>query len=161
MLKKEMEATRVRDYKALKIDSDAFAEGATIPQRYTCDGENVNPPLHIRSIPEEAVSLAVIVEDPDAPRGTFCHWVQWNIPVTHRIHEREHRGMKGMNDFGGHGYGGPCPPSGVHHYHFKVYALDATLPIPASTDKHQLEIAISDHVIGFGVLTGKYGRTNK
>lgn len=159
---KAWETTRVPDYKLLTVKSDAFTDDGVIPARFTCDGENINPPLHIEGIPEDSLSLAIIVDDPDAPGGSFCHWVNWNIPVTHEIQEKENRGMKGMNDFGEHGYSGPCPPAGVHRYHFKIYALNRTLDISPSSDKMQLESAMSDSVIAFGVITGKYSRqTNK
>lgn len=152
--------TKVTDYKFLKINCSAFLQNEMIPVNYTCEGNDVNPPLHIDGIPEEAKSLALIVDDPDAPGGSFCHWVLWNIPVTHQIKENEKRGCKGMNDFKNQQYNGPCPPSGTHRYNFKVYALDCTLDLPLNTGKLQLERAMSDHVIGFGVLTGKYKKQN-
>lgn len=158
---KLMEATAAADYALLRLETDAFSQNESIPARYTCDGININPSLDIDHIPEKAKSLAVIVDDPDAPTPGFCHWVIWNIPVTHHIRERENRGAQGMNDFGRHQYDGPCPPSGTHRYYFKVYALDASLEIPVSVNKAQLEKAMSDHILGFGVLVGKYahGRT--
>ena len=156
-----MEATAAADYALLRLETDAFSQNESIPARYTCDGININPSLDIDHIPEKAKSLAVIVDDPDAPTPGFCHWVIWNIPVTHHIRERENRGAQGMNDFGRHQYDGPCPPSGTHRYYFKVYALDGSLEIPVSVNKAQLEKAMSDHILGFGVLVGKYahGRT--
>ena len=153
---KLMEATAAADYALLRLETDAFSQNESIPARYTCDGININPSLDIDHIPEKAKSLAVIVDDPDAPTPGFCHWVIWNIPVTHHIRERENRGAQGMNDFGRHQYDGPCPPSGTHRYYFKVYALDASLEIPVSVNKAQLEKAMSDHILGFGVLVGKY-----
>ena len=154
----DFEATKVEDFISLKLTSFSFQQNGTIPVRHTCDGININPTIHIENIPEEAKSLAIIVDDPDASHGSFCHWVVWNIPVTHQIREKDSRGMMGMNDFGFHRYNGPCPPSGTHRYNFKVYALDGTLDIPASSDKSDLEHAIAGHILAFGVLTGKYSR---
>ena len=133
------EATRAVDYKLLIVTSPVFKENEMIPVKYTCDGINVSPPLNIEHIPEEAKCLALIVDDPDAPIGTWVHWVIWNIPVTHHIKENEVHGTEGINDFQQHHYGGPCPPSGTHRYFFKVYALDALLDLPANTKKLQLE----------------------
>jgi Raf kinase inhibitor-like YbhB/YbcL family protein len=152
------ESTKVQDYKPLKVQVDAFEENELIPAKFTCDGEDVNPPIHLSHIPEEAVSLAIIVDDPDAPHGLFVHWVTWNIPVTHEIKEKESRGKSGVNDFAVNGYKGPCPPSGIHRYNFKIYALDSNLDLPATTRKNDLEKAMCDHIVGFGSVTGKYGR---
>ena len=146
------------DYALLVVSSAAFEEGGHIPAQYTCDGMNINPPLQISHLPEEALSLALIVDDPDAPGGTWVHWVVWNIPLTHHIKENCIHGIEGMNDFGKHHYGGPCPPSGTHRYYFKVYALDCIPDLPAITRKEGLEKAMSGHILGFGVLTGLYSR---
>jgi Raf kinase inhibitor-like YbhB/YbcL family protein len=146
------------DYKVLKISSTAFNDGSMIPIKYTCDGINVNPPLDIRSIPLEAKSLALIVDDPDAPINTWVHWIAWNIPVTHHLEEDEVHGTEGINDFQQYHYGGPCPPSGTHRYFFKVYALDDILELPPDTKKLQLEKAMSEHIIAFGELIGLYKR---
>jgi Raf kinase inhibitor-like YbhB/YbcL family protein len=146
------------DYKQLDISSTAFKIGEMIPARYTCDGANINPPLDIKDIPEEAKCLALIADDPDAPIGTWVHWVVWNIPVTHHIKEGKIHGTEGINDFQKHHYGGPCPPSGTHRYFFKVYALDALLDLPATAKKLQLEKAMSEHIIAFGELIGLYKR---
>ncbi len=152
------EATRAVDYKQLKVTSTAFHHEEIIPEKYTCDGKNVNPPLDIEHIPEEAQCLALIVDDPDAPINTWVHWIVWNIPVTHHIKEDEIHGTEGINDFQQYHYGGPCPPSGTHHYFFKVYALDALLDLKAKTKKIELEKAMSEHIIGFGELIGLYKR---
>ncbi len=152
------EATRAVDYSQLKISSTAFQHEDMIPVQYTCDGKNINPPLDIEHIPEAAKCLALIVDDPDAPAGDWVHWVVWNIPVTHHIRENEVHGIEGINDFDQQHYGGPCPPSGTHRYFFKVYALGALLDLQANTTKQQLEIAMSEHVIGFGELVGLYAR---
>lgn len=152
------EVTRAVDYKQLKVSSTAFQNEGMIPLKYTCDGTNINPPLDVEHIPEEAKCLALIVDDPDAPVGTWVHWVVWNIPVTHHIKENEIYGIEGLNDFQQHHYGGPCPPSGTHHYYFKVYALDALLDLPVNATKEKLEKAMSEHIIAFGELIGLYKR---
>ncbi len=146
------------NYKLLKITSAAFRDNEYIPVKYTCDGVNVSPPLDIEHIPEEAKSLALIVDDPDAPGGTWVHWVMWNIPVTHHIKENEAHGMQGMNDFSKNMYGGPCPPSGTHRYFFKVYALDGTIDLYITSEKSDVEKAISGHILAFGELVGLYKR---
>jgi len=150
---------READYKILGISSTAFEDNTAIPSRYTCEDVNVNPPLKIEHIPEEAKSLAIIVEDPDAPSGTWIHWVMWNIPIRHEIKENEAPGVQGLNDFNLHQYGGPCPPSGKHRYYFKVYALNDILELPAHTNASQLEKAMSEHIISFGQLMGLYEKT--
>ena len=157
-MKQHPEVTRAIDYKHLKITSTAFTDDGFIPARYTCDGDDINPPLAIYHIPEKTISLAIIVDDPDAPAGTWVHWVMWNIPVTHQIKENEAKGLQGLNDFGKHKYNGPCPPGGVHRYFFKIYALNCVLDLAASTTKLDLEKAMSDHIIGFGELIGLYTR---
>lgn len=146
------------NYKLLKITSAAFKDNEYIPVKYTCDGVNVSPPLDIEHIPEEAKSVALIVDDPDAPGGTWVHWVMWNIPVTHHIKENEAHGMQGMNDFSKNVYGGPCPPGGTHRYFFKVYALDNTPDLPVSATKYHLEKAMGGHILAFGELIGLYKR---
>jgi Raf kinase inhibitor-like YbhB/YbcL family protein len=146
----------VTRYKHLQLDSEAFTQNEIIPSRYTCDGININPSINISGIPENAKTLAIIVDDADAMEGSFCHWVIWNLPITDSIAEGEHRGLPGRNDFGFYKYNGPCPPVGTHRYHFKVYALDCQLLIPSCSGKIQLEEAMKDHVVGFGFLVGKY-----
>ncbi|HSN60644.1 MAG TPA: YbhB/YbcL family Raf kinase inhibitor-like protein [Ferruginibacter sp.] len=152
------EATRAIDYMQLKISSTAFQYGELIPSQYTCDGINISPPLDIENIPEEAKCLAIIVDDPDAPIAVWVHWIVWNIPVTHHVKENIVHGEEGLNDFQKHCYMGPCPPSGTHHYFFKIYALDTLLTLPFNTRKPELEKAISEHIIGFGELVGLYAR---
>ena len=145
-------------YKVLRITSNAFQHNEMIPSKYTCDGKDINPPVDIADIPMEAKCLALIVDDPDAPRGTWVHWVVWNIPITNHIRENEQPGEEGLNDSGKQGYGGPCPPSGTHRYFFKVYALDALLDLPSDTTKDQLEKMMSNHILAFGELIGVYSR---
>ncbi len=140
----------------LRIRSVAFSHGGSIPPKYTCEGENVNPPLEISDLPENTRSLALIVEDPDAPKGVYDHWVVWNIPPNEAIGENSRPGVSGKNSFGDTEYGGPCPPSGSHRYFFKVYALDKDLSIQAGSDKKTLESAMKDHVLGSAELMGHY-----
>jgi Raf kinase inhibitor-like YbhB/YbcL family protein len=143
-------------YKRIDVSSAAFNENDFIPPRYTCDGKDVNPALNFDHIPKEAQSLAIIVDDPDAPGGTWVHWVIWNIPVTHHLKEGHSAGTQGINDFNKQIYRGPCPPKGAHRYFFKVYALDCILEIPASSNKADLEKAMGGHILGFGELIGLY-----
>lgn len=147
--------------KLLTISSPAFEPNGTIPSKYTCDGKDVNPPLLIEDVPREARSLAIIVDDPDAPSGTWVHWVVWNIPITNELGENTAPGMQGMNDFSKHRYNGPCPPGGVHRYFYKVYALDDVLNIPVSSDKGDLERAMAPHILAYGELVGRYSRTGR
>lgn len=154
------EATRAVDYKQLKVSSAAFQNEGLIPVKYTCDGRNINPPINIEHIPKETKCLALIVDDKDAPAGSWAHWLAWNIPVTHRIKENEIHGKEGVNDFQRKHYDGPCHLSGTHRYSFKVYALDTLLSLPANTKKEQLEKAMSEYIIAFGELTGLYNRMN-
>lgn len=146
------------DYLLLEISSDAFQKNGIIPLEYTCDGKNISPPLDIKHIPEGAKSLALIVDDPDAPIGTWVHWVVWNIPLTHHLIENKVPGTEGLNDFQQFHYSGPCPPSGTHRYFFKVYALDTLLDLPSITKKLELEKAMSNHIVGYGELIGLYKR---
>lgn len=146
------------DYKALKVTSRAFSRKGMIPAQYTCDGEDINPPLDLGPVPAEAKSLVLIVEDPDAPAGTWLHWLVWNIPVTHHLHEQEIPGEQGLNDFGRNTYGGPCPPSGTHRYFFKVYALDDLIDLPDGSTRREVEDAMRDHILAYGELVGLYKR---
>jgi Raf kinase inhibitor-like YbhB/YbcL family protein len=152
------EQEKAATYKKIEITSSAFKENGFIPKTYTCDGKNVNPSLNIGRVPDTTKSLAIIVDDPDAPGGCWVHWVTWNIPVTDRLGENEVPGAQGMNDYSKHVYDGPCPPKGTHHYHFKVYALDCKLEIPVSSNKNDLEKAMNGHILGFGELVGVYNR---
>jgi len=152
---------------ALNVSSAAFAQRGTIPVMYTCDGANVSPPLSWRSIPPGTVSIALLVTDPDAPGGTFVHWVAYNIPPGTNGIEAGVPGanvlpagaLQGTNDFGRQGYGGPCPPGGrPHHYRFTVYALDTALTLPGRRDGRMLEGAVAGHVLARGEIIGVYGR---
>lgn len=143
--------------KKLIVASPAFAHNGFIPVKYTCDGEDVNPALEIKNIPAEAKSIVLIVDDPDAPAGTWDHWVVWNIPAGN-IEENSTPGVEGMNSFGKHSYGGPCPPYGTHRYFFKVYTLDIKLDIDKNSGKKQVEKAMEGHVLAKGELVGLYSR---
>jgi Raf kinase inhibitor-like YbhB/YbcL family protein len=144
----------------MKITSSAFREGGNIPSQFTCDGADSSPPLQIAEIPSGAKSLALIVDDPDAPSGLFTHWMVWNIsPQTNTIAEGSTpKGVHGTNDFGKSGYGGPCPPSGTHRYYFKIFALDGELNLPPGTKRSQLDAAMKGHVVAQGELMGRYSR---
>jgi Raf kinase inhibitor-like YbhB/YbcL family protein len=140
----------------LKVISTVFSHKGHIPPEYTCDGKDLNPPLEIHNMPEGTKTLALIMEDPDAPRGTFDHWLVWNISPNEAIAEQSNPGISGTNDFGKTGYGGPCPPSGVHRYFFKVYALDTKLDLAAGADKSALLEAMEDHILAEGEIMGLY-----
>lgn len=146
------------NYKVLKITSTAFTDGGAIPSKYTCDGGNISPALDIGGIPENTKCLAVIVDDPDAPIRPWVHWLAWDIHTTRHIKEGRMMEAEGRNDFGENKYSGPCPPSGIHHYYFKVYALDTLLNLPVNTSKTELEKAMSEHILAFGELIGTYNR---
>jgi Raf kinase inhibitor-like YbhB/YbcL family protein len=131
--------------KEFKITSPAFESNKQIPGKYVCSNQATNPPLSFEGIPEETKSVALIIDDPDAPGGTFAHWVVWNIsPSTNKIAEHAVPGTQGLNSSGEHGYTGPCPPSGTHRYFFKVYALDMELELGANSKKQDLEKAMQD-----------------
>jgi Raf kinase inhibitor-like YbhB/YbcL family protein len=145
--------------KVLEVSSPAFIHGAFIPKRHTCDGQNEAPELIVNWIPIETKSLAIIVDDPDAPVNTWVHWIAWNIHPKSIIKPNRIKGRQGLNDFGIHRYCGPCPPNGVHHYHFKVYALDNfLLELNNNSNKYQLEKAMKMHILAFGELIGLYKR---
>jgi len=138
-------------------------DGARIPKKFTCDGQNVAPPLEWSGLPDESKSVAVICEDPDAPSGTFTHWLLYDIPTSkHRLDEGASIGKPGVNDFGTEGFGGPCPPqkSGAHHYHFHVYALDTPSLGPVGMSKDDAREAMNGHVLAEGELTGIYKRAS-
>jgi len=144
----------------LIVKSSAFENNKLIPMKYTCDGDEVNPPLTIEGVPQGTKSLVLILDDPDAPRGTFDHWVVWNIPPTNKIEEHSVPGTEGLNSAGQSSYVGPCPPSGTHRYFFKVYALDTKLVLhPNSTRKRDVEKAMQGTVLAKGELVGLYKRS--
>jgi Raf kinase inhibitor-like YbhB/YbcL family protein len=142
----------------LRVYSTVFSHKGHIPSEYTCDGRDINPPLEISDYPEGTKTLALIMEDPDAPRGVFDHWLVWNISPNEAIAEQANPGISGTNDFGKTGYGGPCPPSGVHRYFFKVYALDTQLDLMAGANKTSLLEAMNGHILAEGEMMGLYQR---
>lgn len=151
---------------AIKVTSTAFTEGGMIPKEYTCDGADISPPLSWSGVPEEARSLALISDDPDAPAGTWVHWVLFNIPVDPNelpahvpLDQTLADGAQnGVSDFGRFGYGGPCPPGGTHRYFFKLYALDTMLDLSGRVTKKDLLSAMEGHILAEGQLMGKYRR---
>jgi len=151
----------------IQLTSSAFADGAAIPAKYTCDGDDISPPLKWRGVPEGTKSLALVCDDPDAPIGTFVHWVLYSIPpsVTELSEGVPAMGVipngaaQGTNDFKRLGYGGPCPPpGGAHRYFFKLYALDAELDLKPGAMKKDLVKAMEGHVLAEGQLMGTYQR---
>lgn len=137
-----------------------FRNGEKIPEKFSCEGENVNPKLVLGDVPEKTKSLAVIMEDPDAPSGTFVHWVVFDIPPMKELPEHARIGVDGIGTMGRPGYHGPCPPPGhgPHRYFFKVYALDAMLGLRAGSDKAGLEKAMEGHVLARAEIMGTYER---
>jgi Raf kinase inhibitor-like YbhB/YbcL family protein len=145
----------------IQVKSPDFSNGGMIPARFTCDGQNTPPTLRLFGVPATAKSLVLVVDDPDAPGGTFTHWLVWNInPASKEIGAATKGAAQGRNDFDRLGYGGPCPPSGVHHYRFKVYALDAVLKLPSGSGRTALELAIQGHIAAQGMLVGEYARAS-
>jgi Raf kinase inhibitor-like YbhB/YbcL family protein len=150
----------------IKITSSAFAEGGMIPAKYTCDGADISPPLQWDAVPEGTKTVALISDDPDAPMGTWVHWVLFNLPpdvkeLPENVPPDEtlsNGATQGTSSFQKIGYGGPCPPSGTHRYFFKLYALDADLDLDSSANKARLIKAMEGHIIGEGQLIGKYKR---
>jgi len=156
----------------MKISSNAFSQGGGIPSKYTCDGNNFSPPLSIDNVTKGTKSLALIVDDPDAPGGVFVHWVIWNVPpektsIPERVPLSETVDSlggtrQGVNDFGRLGYGGPCPPPGpAHRYFFKLYALDRELGLRAKASKAELESAMRGHILAEATLMGIYKRQGR
>jgi Raf kinase inhibitor-like YbhB/YbcL family protein len=151
----------------MQLTSPAFEPDGLIPPQYTCDGQNLSPPLAWQGVPDDAHSLVLICDDPDAPRGTFVHWVLYNLSAALTALPEgasqkaflEHAGLQGKNDFGKVGYGGPCPPKGTHRYYFTLYALNRSLPLNAGATKGQVVQAIASHVLAEAQLMGRYHRS--
>jgi Raf kinase inhibitor-like YbhB/YbcL family protein len=151
---------------AITVKSPAFEHEGMIPSKYTCDGEDISPPLSVEGVPEGAKSIALISDDPDAPMGTWVHWVLFNLPSdTKELAEDvpkkdvlDNGAKHGKNSWGKLEYGGPCPPSGTHRYYFKVYALDAVLDLKPGASKEDVLKAMEGHILGEGQLMGKYKR---
>ena len=151
------------------LKSSAFLDGQPLPAVYTCDGRDTSPPLAWSDAPAGTQSLALIVDDPDAPQGAWVHWLVYNLPPTTRAlpeafptdAERPDGTRQGVTDFKRLGYGGPCPPSGTHRYVFRLYALDAVLRLPAGATMPQLEAAMRGHLLGEARLAGTYRRQGR
>ncbi|NCF74900.1 MAG: YbhB/YbcL family Raf kinase inhibitor-like protein [Xanthomonadaceae bacterium] len=146
----------------MKLTSPVFNYRDFIPAKYTCDGDDVNPLLEISNVPTSVKSLVLIVDDPDAPGGDWVHWTIWNIaPDTKIISENSAPtgAVQGMTDFGSNKYGGPCPPSGIHHYQFKLYALDILLSLNPSAIKKDIEKAMENHILDQTILIGLYKKS--
>jgi len=150
----------------LELTSAAFGSGEAIPARYTCDGEDISPPLAWGDSPPGTGSFALIMDDPDAPAGTWVHWVLYNLPAEGRSlseavpsdGDLPDGGRHGQNNWRRLGYGGPCPPSGTHRYFFKLYALDVTLDLDAGATQKELSQAMEGHILAEGQLMGTYTR---
>ena len=150
----------------IRISSEAFEDGGMIPSMYTCDGDDISPPLSWDSVPEKTKSIALICDDPDAPMGTFVHWVLFNLPADIKGLEEniskemmlENGAQQGISDFGKIGYGGPCPPGGTHRYFFKIYTIDTIITAGANFRKKDLENAMKGHILGTGQIIGRYKR---
>ncbi len=153
----------------IQMTSSAFVDGGILPQKYTCEGSKVSPPLQWGPAPPAAKSIAITCEDPDAPGGTFTHWVLFNLPAIARglpeavptTAKLAGGAVQGQNDFGSAGYGAPCPPSGIHRYIFKVYALDQPLALSDHTTRQDLLNAIERHIVAQGEVTARYGKTTQ
>jgi Raf kinase inhibitor-like YbhB/YbcL family protein len=142
----------------MEISSSAFHHEGSIPKKYTCQGQDINPQLTITEVTPDAKSLALIMDDPDAPNGTWTHWVMWNILPTIDIIAEDSvpsNAVQGKNSWGKNSYGGPCPPSGTHRYYFRLYALDMVLGVH-SMDAQQLRTAMNGHILGEIELMGTY-----
>jgi len=145
----------------MKINTSVFEHEGAIPSHYTCDGEDVNPPLEIADVPKDAKSLVILVDDPGAPASTWVHWLVWNIsPDTAEMGENSlpDGAVEGITSFNKTGYGGPCPPSGVHRYYFKLFALDTILELEATATANEVKQAMSGHILEQVELMGRYQR---
>jgi Raf kinase inhibitor-like YbhB/YbcL family protein len=154
----------------LFVTSAAFDHLQRIPRRFTCDGEDLSPPLTWHGVPDDSQTLALVMEDPDAPRGLFTHWVYYNLAGTLRelpegVDKTERPstgGQQGLNDFGNVGYNGPCPPPGpLHHYHLILYALDREVQLPPRPVAQDVRAVMDGHIVGQGELIGTYGRSSR
>jgi Raf kinase inhibitor-like YbhB/YbcL family protein len=145
----------------MRLTSNAFGDGEPIPGRHTCEGEDLSPPLSWTEVPDETSSLALIVDDPDAPHGTFTHWLGWALdPATGGLREGEAAPVEGRNDFGQSGYRGPCPPPGhgPHRYVFRLHAVSGELDLAAGAGKEEFRRALEERVLAVAELTGSYER---
>lgn len=152
---------------ALEVTTPRFEHGEMIPEKYTCDGDNVSPALSWENLPKDTVSVVLLVDDPDAPGGVFTHWIVYNLPgdnsqleeIVPKSKNLDNGGIQGRNDFGEYGYGGPCPPQGEnHHYYFRVFALDKKLEPEDGTNRNTLLQAIEGNILDEGEYMGRYKR---
>lgn len=143
----------------MQLTSPDFSAGNAIPARFTCDGDDISPELIVAGVPEQSSTLTLIVDDPDAPAGTWDHWIAFNItpgtPIPANVGDL---GTPGLNSWGRTGYGGPCPPGGTHRYFFTVYALDASLDLPSGATKNEVLQAMRGHILAEAALMGTYRR---
>ncbi|MFH1404397.1 MAG: YbhB/YbcL family Raf kinase inhibitor-like protein [Candidatus Altiarchaeota archaeon] len=156
---KETSTTIRKEVVKMDIKSRAFEDGGMIPRKYTCQGDDINPPLEISGVPEGCETLVIIVDDPDAPSGNWDHWIVWNIPADTTVIPEDTvpaGSTQGMNDFRRQSYGGPCPPSGTHRYYFRLYALDSKLGLTKESRKKDVLTAIGGHVLAESELMGNY-----
>jgi len=159
-----IDPTAMEEAMSMELTSNAFTQGQPIPEQYSCKGENISPALSWGEPPADTQSFALIMDDPDAPAGTWVHWVLFNIPASTRSLPEAfpadktlpNGSMSGKSSFGGPGYGGPCPPSGTHRYFFKLYALDEMLAISAGANKGELEKAMVGHILAQAELMGTF-----
>jgi hypothetical protein len=151
---------------AMKIESSAFKEGGLIPQKFTCDGQDISPALAWSDMPANTKALVLIFDDPDAPMGTWDHWVLYNLPpettgLAEAVKTLPNGTLEGLNSWSKRGYGGPCPPDKMHRYYFKLYALDAPLELSPGASKKAVEAAMRSHILAEAQLMGKYDRVGR
>jgi len=160
-------ANKIKGGEKMEIKSSAFKEGEIIPGKYTCDNIDISPPLEWSEVPDGTKTFALICDDPDAPMGTWVHWVLFNLPAnilglsenTPKLEVLKNGARQGINDFGKIGYGGPCPPGGTHRYYFKIYALDKELESKPGITKKELLKAMEGHILAEAQLMGRYKRS--
>ena len=155
-----------QDVMTLTLTSTAFQEDTVIDTKYTCDGQDLSPPLTWSGVPKGTVSFVMICDDPDAPMGTWDHWLLFNLPshvceLEKSIQTLPEGTQEGKNSWGKIGYGGPCPPDRIHRYYFKLYALDDTLDLPTGADKSQIKTAMEGHILAQAELMGRYDRPGR
>lgn len=159
--KTEQREEVVKEENIMKLTSPAFENNEVMPSQYTCDGENINPPLEISQVPAGTKILVLTVDDPDAPSGSWNHWLVWNIPSTVSLIEEDdvpEEAIQGISSFDKQEYGGPCPPSGTHHYIFKIFALDTELSLETISTIKEVEKAMEGHIIDQAEIVGLYQR---
>ncbi|MCK4500079.1 YbhB/YbcL family Raf kinase inhibitor-like protein, partial [Candidatus Babeliales bacterium] len=165
--RKPKKSTETRKIMQIIVESNAFNDGETLPIDYTCDGKDISPPLSWKNLPKETQSVALLCDDPDAPMGTWIHWILFNISpsittLTEAVDEATISGaIRGNNSWNRTGFGGACPPTGEHRYIFRIYALDTKLSLTEGATKTEILNNIKGHVLGMGNLTGRYSRKKR